>query len=336
MASGKKIKIPKSVLELRNSPKKFAKKHNIKLNGKGVSKSDKKRNLKRFKKEYSEFAISSLNKATKILAEYPENKKSEKVKEGVENIIKNPEVMKRIIKIYKKESDNYQNLIFLPNMIMNTLLYYSNESLSDEEKEVAKDLNSDELIKFCEKILKKQIKRYKNKGLSDAVAYQLATVAPTTKLFQSDRMWYRRLIRQMYDIAEHEEINFAQVIKAVMSIDKKKKYIKKKDFLNGFFSEFILQKYTNKQAKFTDSQKDFHNALIEEALTYLDTIKKSETKDILKNYIKRRKKAEENKNDSKRIIKFIDHANSNSPYTRIKEVVQDLIEADKNNEIYLS
>ena len=65
----KKIKVPKSVLELRLTPKKFAKKHNIKLTGKGMSKKDKKRNLKKLQKEYCESAISGLNKAVKILAE---------------------------------------------------------------------------------------------------------------------------------------------------------------------------------------------------------------------------------------------------------------------------
>ena len=43
----KKIKIPKSVVELKMTPKKFAKKHGIKLRGKGLSKGEKKRNTKR-------------------------------------------------------------------------------------------------------------------------------------------------------------------------------------------------------------------------------------------------------------------------------------------------
>ena len=89
MAKKKKIKIPKSVMELKLSPKKYAKKHGIKLKDKHMSKKDRKHSIKRLKNEYSESAINGLNKAVKILAENPEAKKIEKVKLGIDNIILN-------------------------------------------------------------------------------------------------------------------------------------------------------------------------------------------------------------------------------------------------------
>lgn len=338
MAKTKKIKIPKSVLDLRLSPKKFAKKHDIALKGKGMSKKEKKHNMKRLQTEYSECAITGLNKAVKILAENSSEKqckKINKVKDGVENIISNHSTMKRVAKIYRKNPENYPNMIFLPNMIMNTLIYYNSENISEEEKEIAKTLDTEGLIEFCEKILKKEIKRYKKMGLDQDTAYQLATVIPTAKLFKNNRLWYRKLINQMYDIASRTEVDIDAVIKSVIKIDKKK-VISKKDFMEGFFSEFILQKNSNKNAKFTDTQKELHEGLIERTLVYLDNLKKSKLKEILKQYIKRRKTAESYKNDTKRVIKFIDHANSNSPYTNIKEVVQELIEDNSQNELYLS
>ena len=79
-----------------------------------------------------------------------------------------------------------------------------------------------------------------------------------------------------------------------------------------------------------------HEGLIENALKYINELKPSKINEILKHYIKSRKKAEEFKNDSKRIIKFVDHANSNSPYANIKKAVQDLIAEEPSNEIYLS
>ena len=106
--------------------------------------------------------------------------------------------------------------------------------------------------------------------------------------------------------------------------------------LREFYCEFILQKYTNKQVKFNEKQKELHEGLIENALKYIDDLKLNKIRDILRNYIKARKKAEEYNNDSKRIIKFVDHANSNSPYTNIKKVVQDLIAENAANEVYLS
>ena len=286
-------------------------------------------------KEYSDFAASGLNKAVKILAENPKHKKAEKITSGVDNIITNPEVMKRIAKLYKKNPEAYPNMIYLPAMIMNTLVHYASESLSEEEKKEAEALDSDALISFCEKILKREIKRYKKFGIDGAAAYQLATVIPTTKLFKN-RQWYKKLIQQMYDIAEKEHVDIDAVLKAVMKVDKKKG-ISKKEFLEGFFSEFILTKSSNaKSSKFTDDQKDLHEGLIERALIYLDNLKPRKTKEILKKYIKRRQAAENYKNDTKRVIKFIDHANSNSPYVNIKSVINELISDNSAYEAYLS
>jgi hypothetical protein len=97
-----------------------------------------------------------------------------------------------------------------------------------------------------------------------------------------------------------------------------------------------MQKSSNKQKSFTDTQKDLHEGLIEHALTYLNDLKASKLRSILKEYIKRRRTAEEYKNDTKRVIKFVDHASSNSPYTNIKAVVQNIIDDDSDAEIYLS
>lgn len=332
----KKVKIPKSVLKLRMSMKKFAKKNNIRVGGKHMSKGEKKHAMKRLKREYAEFAIAGIDKAVKIMAEHPDAKKIDKVKEGVENIITNQPVMESITKLYKKNKEAYPNMRYLPDMIMNTLVYYSNDGISEEEKKVAESLDKEALVEFCEKILKKEIKRYKKKGLPDEIAYQLATVIPTTKLFKNSRKWYKRLIIQMYDIAEHQTVDVDQILMAVSKIDKDKKYVNKKEFLEGFFSEFILQKSSNKTAKFNDSQKELHDNLIDRTLVYLDAQKKSNLRDILKRYIKQRKVAESYNTDTKRVIKFTDHANSNSPYTNIKDVVTELISDNASNELYLS
>lgn len=335
MAKKKKIKIPSSVAGLTMSPKKFAKKHNIKLKGKGMKKSEKKHNEKRLLKEYSEFATDGLNKAVKILAENDaeKTKKIGKVKDGVDNIISNPQVMEKVAKIYRKNPESYPNMRYLPYMIMNTLVYYNSENISDEEKEIGKALDADALTKFCEKILKTQIKKYKKLGLSDEVAFQMAATIPTTKLFKN-RQWYKTLIQTLYDIAEHTEVDLDEILKAVTKIDKNG--ISKKDFLDGFFSEFIMTRATNKTAKYNDSQKDLHDTLIERTLMYLDNMKSRKLKEVLKQYIKRRKTAESYKNDSKRVIKFIDYAHSNSSYTTIKKVVEELVADNSSNELYLS
>lgn len=328
-----KIKIPKSVKALKMSMKKYAKKNDIKLKGKGMSKKDKKRANKRLLEEYSEFAINGLNRATKILVEHPENKKVEKVSSSVENIITNTDVMKRMAKIYKKDKKSYPNLIYLPYMIMNTLSYYNNENLPAEEKEVAERLNPESLVNFCESILKKQVKKYESLGLDEEQAFLLATTIPRNDIFKN-RKWYKSLISLMYEMAEKEEVDIDLILKSVVKINKDG--IGRKKFLREFFSELILMKSSNKNAKFTETQKELHNGLIERALGYLNGMKSKDLKELLKDYIKRRKHAETYKTDGKRIIKFTEHSNSNSPYTTIKSVVTDLISDKADNELYLS
>lgn len=336
MAKKKKVKVPKSVLELRWSPKKFAKKNNIRVSGKGMSKGEKKRNKKRLRNEYSEHAITGLNRAVKIISENsPESKKMDKVKDAVDNIISNPEVMKRVAKIYAKHPKNYPNMKFLPHMIMNTILYYAQDNLDGEDKEIADALDKEGLVKFCEKILKGEIRRYKKAGTSSDVAYQLATVVPTTKLLKNNRQWYKNLIQSLYFIAENDEVDLGVVLPAIQKIDKKKS-MEKRDFYEGFYLEFIFTKSSNKKNLWNDSQKELHENLIDKTLEYLDGLKSRKCKDILKAYIKRRKTAESYKNDNTRVIKFVDYANSNSSFTNLKAVVQELISDNDQNEMYLS
>ena len=337
MGKERKIKIPKSVTELRLSPKKFAKKHDIRLKGKGLKKKDRKRNLKRLTKEYSASAIEGINKAVKILVETSkESKKIEKIKTAVENIITNPNIMKEIPKLYKKDKSSYGNLIYLPHMIMNTLVYYNQETLSDDEKKIGESLDKEALLSFCEKILKKEIKAYRNAGLSQEAAFQMASVIPTGRLLKDlNRKWYRKLIQAMYTIAETEPVHVDEIIRGIMKTDKKAK-IKKSILFEGLFSEFMLNKPSNKNHKFTDTQKELHEKMLELTLEYLNTIKRRKCKEVMKRYIKRRKTAEKYKNDSKRVIKFIDYANSNSEYTNLKQVLLDIIADNASNELYLS
>ena len=335
MSKDKKLQISKSILQLRYPIEKFAKKHGIRIKGKNLSKGEKKRNKKRLFDSYCENAINGLDKAVKILVSTnKEGKKVNKVKEGVDNIITNPLVMKKISKLYNKNPDDYLNMIYLPHMIMNTIQYYQRDDLSEEEKQTGASLEVESLVEFCEKLLKKQIKKYKKFGLDQTTAYQIAVVAPSIKVFKN-RGWYKKLIEALYNLASEGDLDLDLILNSIPKIDKKKSF-NKKDFIRGFYEEVIFRRLSNKNNLFNESQKEFHSNLIEKSLEYLNGLKKNKCRDILRNYIKKRKTAEENKNDSKRIIKFIDQANSNSSYENLKNVITELIADNANNEIYLS
>lgn len=339
MGKKKKVKIPGSVLELKWGPEKFAKKHNIKIKGKGMGKKRKKEAQKKLIRSYSASTIENLNKAVKILSENPgEGKKILKLREGVDSVIINTDVMKRVAKLYKKEPKNYPNMIFLPYMITNTIVYYNQEGLSEKEQSEGERLDKVALLGFCEQILKRQIKHYRNQGLSGELAFEMANVIPTTKILsgRKGRDWYKTLIRKLYTMAEQGTVDLVEVLDAIRSVDKKKDCIGKKEFFEGFFSEFILNKSSNKSHTYNDTQKELHENLVSACLEYMESLKEKKLREMLKTYIRRRKTAEQYKNDSKRMIRFIDHANSNSPYNKLKTVIQDLISDNSNNELYLS
>lgn len=331
----RKIKVPKSLMTLAWSPEKYAKKKNYKLNSKKLSKKERKRLAKRFEEDYSKFVIKGMNRAVKILMENPseDNKKVVKLSEAVEKIIQNPKIMKKVAKKYTKESAMYENMMYLPSIIMNTIVYYNREDISDEDKEIAESLDKEFLVKFCEKILKKQIKRYKDEGLSQAMAFQLATTVPSAKCL-TNRLNYKRLIRSLYNASNSEDVDIYTILKSIRKVDRKK-VISKEDLAKGFFGEVIFMKDSNKKHAMSDKEKEFHEDLIEKTIEYLDSISKAKSRDIIKEYIHRRKIAESYKTDCRRVIKFVDFANSNSTHTKLKSVIVDLIAAKSDNEIYL-
>jgi hypothetical protein len=252
-------------------------------------------------------------------------------------VLMNTAVMKRIAKLYKKDPKRYPDMSFLPLMIMTMIQYYSQPDLNDDEKEIADKFDIDALTVFCENILKKEIRSYARQGLTKTVAFQMAAVIPTAKILKGrgGRWWYKRIVDTMYRIAEDEPVDVQAVLTAIRKVDKKK-IITSAELRLGFYSEFLMTRSSNKVAKYNNDQKELYDTLISQTLEYLNDMKASKLREVLRAYIKRRKYAEEHKNDSKRVIKFVDHANSNSPYSTIKSVVQDLISDNSNNELYLS
>lgn len=330
----KKLELPTCVSVLKQSKEKYAKKNGIRIDEKNMKKKEVKERRKKLDKRYYEAILVGLNKGVKILTEVRnESKKLDKIKKGIEKIILNHETMDGIIKIYKKDPEHYNELKFFPYMILSTIEYYNSGNLSDEDKKLAESIDSEKLIEFASSILKKEVKRYNKFVASNTIAFKLAAAVPSTKILKS-MIYYKRLLNMMYTMSENESLDIDRVFQAVIKLDGKK-FIKKKAFLTNFYRVFILRRMSNKNYSLTETQKEMHEKLIDSCLEFMNSLKVSDIKDILKEYIKSRKGAEESKSDGKRVIKFIDHANSNSPYANIKTAVQEIISDNEANELYL-
>jgi flagellar biosynthesis regulator FlaF len=332
----KKIKIPKKVMQLKWSMGKFAKKNDLAVKKK-AKKKERKEAKRKLLRSYSEFVITRLNSAASILSKMgtEETRKSLELREAIIQIIAQNDVMKQIAKIYKKEPDNYPYIVYLPFMIRNAILYYSQDNLSEDDAKLAEMMDRDALVSISEAILKKQAKKYRENGLSKHIALEVASAIPTAKRISNNRRWMKSLIQLLYELAEFEEVDFEAVLKTIPKLDKKPPYTRK-EIREMFYRELIQARSSNKNHSFTESQKDLNEKFIESAMEYLNGLKHQKLRQILREYIKIRKKAEEHKNDGKRIIKFTDIANSNSDYEKIKTVVTELISDDSANELYLS
>ena len=334
-----KISIPKSLMQLSISQSKFAKRNGIKIKGKGIKKKELKENLKRARKGHVASTLKDLDRAIKIVIENPtiENRKMTKLQLGIISVIERPEMMDGVGKLYLKDSGQYKNMESFPEFILRTISDYSRDDAGDEKKKVLESLDQEALVKFCQRVLKKQIARYEKLGIdSDILAFNLASVLPNTKLLKNDRRRYRKLIDVLLlEVCNHEAVDIRTVISAILKFDKKKT-VSKSDFMRSLVSEIIFLRNSNKNLSFTDHQKDLYEAMNDLALTYLDDLKKRDCKSLLKEYIKRRKFAESHNRDGKRMIKFVNYGNSNSSYSNLKTVVSELIEDNSSNELYLS
>jgi hypothetical protein len=334
-----KLKIPKSVIDLKLTRKRFAKKNNIRLKGKDLTNKDKNRNRKKLNNLYSEAMLNGLNKAIMIISENKINKTNEKkinrIRKDISNLIPQSKIMKRIAKLYSKKATDYPNIIYLPKYIIDTIEHYSLEGLNDKEKAIGENLNKEELLDFCNKVLKKEIKKYEKNDLSPNASFILSSVAPNLKLFKNSWEPYYNLMQALFNIAIDEEVDLTKVFDYIKNLENKKDF-NKKEFYKRFFSTFIARRVSNKDYSFTDHQKTLKEELIDKSLEYLNGLKSGELKEILKEYIKHRRGAESDKSDSKRVIKFIDYANSNSEYAKLQSVVKELIADNSSNELYLS
>ena len=240
-----------------------------------------------------------------------------------------------MISVYKKEPKEYKWILHLPGMITATILYYQKKDLMDEEKKEAEHLDVDMLMKFCEKILRKPIRKYMKHGLSASAAFQMACAVPTLNVFTwKTNYWHRKMINTMFEIAAEDVVDVPSYLQAIFSMDKNDKF-KKKYFLDEFCLQYLLRKQTNKSAKFTDNQKELQENLNAWVLVHLNTIQKDRSRAIIKDYIRARKRAEENKVDGTRVIPLINHSNANSEYTKLRDVLLDIIKSNSQNELYL-
>lgn len=236
-----------------------------------------------------------------------------------------PEFIKYLTKSVKNYGYDIENIEYLPiilhEMIRDILKY--NEHVNEEEGQRPMD-PPDDLYELSELILKKRIKKAKKKGIPDDLAFDLLGIMPVPKAAKYSA-YFR--VRGIFDLlylyaAKTPDLMFDKIIEFLFDEEDYK-----------FVIGYALQERKEKYKTFTETQKKLFNDISTWVFTALEDMQKDEIEDILRNYIRVRKRDAKQGKDSNR--RYYISSLPESIYPRIYKVVSKIKDGNKDVSKYL-
>lgn len=266
---------------------------------------------------------------------------NQKIREGIFSKFVNEDwsidLVKYLTKNYKeKEFEDWMWIDCLPFLIKDIIrdlnrFNKEKEAKDPQAKENGELINTKPYYKLCETILKKKIKALEECGLSEDAAFDVACTFPSTSLLEFGRRPYSpsmqyfcgQLIFLLYDLAKrNEDVNFAKIIKA-LNLDE----------YDDILIRFIIREKRSKIKNFTAKQKALFNDITYWALDKMNTFPKEVIVDILKYYVKDRKRDESQGRDEPR--RFYLSSVPQEEYKKIYKAVKALTKEDETTRKYL-
>ena len=280
---------------------------------------------KELKKAYYAQIIDLLPASIAMLIKYGNVEAVKGCKESIYEKITDPKFVKYLSKEIKNGAE-FDNMILLPTIIYDIIgeaqKALAAEKAENPDSETTFDL--DDLVGISREILKKKIKKMKKNGIDDALAFDLLSVIPTTKILMKSQQYHiRRFFTVLYEHATTKEINFTKVMKEIFKDD---------DEYIGSVIVFALLERKEKITNFTDTQKKLFNDITEYCFTTLEDMKKDEIYTILKSYTDVRKRDESQNKDTNR--RYYISSLPESDYPKILKVVNKICDMDENLKKY--
>lgn len=235
-----------------------------------------------------------------------------------------PDFTKYIKKSFERgELDDFDNIKFLP-----ILLYEIISNINKENKKLqAEDPNApqydaSDLYDLSETLLKKKLKKFDKKKINRDLAFDILSIIPDDSAMRFSPIFrVKALFTLLYQYASKVDIEFDKVIKNTLSEDYYDKVI--------FWS---IRERKEIYKNFNERQKTLFKEITEWTFDHLNQMEKEEIEKILVNYIKDRKRDEENGRDENRRY-FI--SSLPDDYNRIVKVVRRILERDASAKKYL-
>lgn len=239
-------------------------------------------------------------------------------REGIEYI----EYLTKRIKDEGRES--IENIMFFPiiiHQIIEDIIRY-NETEEDESKR----FNSpDDLFNLYGEILKKRMKKARKRGIdNEDLVFDLLGVMPVPEAIKYSRFFrIRGVFDIIYRYAEKDPlINVRKILTFLFYEEDMPDVI-----------EYALLEKKSKLKAFNENQKKIFTDITNVVFTELEDMRKDEIRDILRNYVKMRKKdAAANKDENRR---FYIASLPETKYPHIVKVVNGLIYDDEDIKRYL-
>lgn len=281
---------------------------------------DKKKELK---KAYYDKLVDLLPETITLLVRYGHVREVQEIKDQLYEKLVDPQFVKVITHMIEDKED-IPNIKMLPIVIRD--IVHMAKQQEEKDKEMDKDSEGydvDDLLNLSKLILKKKIKKMKNEGIDENVAFQCLSVIPCDKVLEDRQINYRLrvLMSVLYDLAKTTEIDFGKVIGMLIP----EKYA-------NVVILFCLLERKDKFAQFTESQQKFFIQINGWIFDVMEDMDRSGIESILKTYVETRKRDEASGRDGNR--RYFIKSLPESDYPRVRKVVDRMMEEDPTVEKY--
>ena len=233
--------------------------------------------------------------------------------------------VKYLTKAYKRgELDDMENIELLPILLYEMIAEINKQNqIRKSENPEAPVYDSSDLFNLSELILKKKLKKLEKKGIEANLAFDLLSVVPTTDAMKySPYFRIKTVFDLMYQHAAKEQVPFKKVVAALF-----------KGQYDEIIINYALQERKEKCEKFNDSQKALFNDINEWVFNTLEDSDSSVIKEIIRTYIKTRKRDAAQGKDGNR--RYFLSSLPETMYPRICKAVDSVKSSDSEAEKFL-
>lgn len=236
-----------------------------------------------------------------------------------------PAFIKYIYSAVKEEGvDSIPNIELFP-IILHDIISDINEYNAKVKKEdpSAEVFDASELYDLSMLILKKKLKKAAKKGIDEDVSFDVLSIIPCDEAMKfSPYFRVKSIFEILYFHSKTKKLDFKKIIKLLI----------REEYYDVIIS-YALQERKEKFQKFNENQKVFFNDISSWVFDELEEMDKSTIENILKTYVKTRKRDDEANKDGNR--RYFISSLPESMYPKICKIVEKLKKEDSTIEKYL-